>query len=171
MAWVQSLAWELPHAADMVKKKGGKIKNPPTILSQRWSISYSFITAILHIHGFFFLQCYNQWCLLLNIICGIILFGPMKTPSSEQAILNCICFLFLGLHLGHMEVPGLRVKLELQLKPMPQPQQRQIRAASDLHCSLWHCWILNPLSKTRDWTTILMDTRLVLNPLTHSGNS
>ena len=27
-----------------------------------------------------------------------------------------------------------------------------------LHHSMWQCWILNPLSKARDWTCILRDT-------------
>ena len=31
----------------------------------------------------------------------------------------------------------------------------------DLHCSSWQCQILNPLSRVRDQTHILMDTRLV----------
>ena len=55
-------------------------------------------------------------------------------------------FFFLGLHLRHMEVPGLGVELELQLQPTPQPRQ---------------CQILNPLSKARDPTHILMDTSWV----------
>ena len=43
---------------------------------------------------------------------------------------NC-CLLFLGLHLGHTEVPRLGVKSELQLAAcIPQPQQCQIRAVS-----------------------------------------
>ena len=27
----------------------------------------------------------------------------------------------------------------------------------NLHCSLWQCWILNPLGKARDWTHILRE--------------
>ena len=41
----------------------------------------------------------------------------------------------------------------------------------DLLCSLRQCQILKPLSETRDQTCILKDTGLVLNPLSHSGNS
>ena len=41
----------------------------------------------------------------------------------------------------------------------------------DLHCSLWQRWILKPLSETRDWTCILMDTSQVLNLMSHNGNS
>ena len=41
-------------------------------------------------------------------------------------------------------------------RPTPQPRQHQI---------------LNPLSKVRDRTYILLDTSQVLNPLSHNGNS
>ena len=45
-----------------------------------------------------------------------------------------------------------------------------------LICDLHHrcsgqCRILNPLSKARDWTCLLMDTSWVPNPLSHRGNS
>ena len=36
---------------------------------------------------------------------------------------------------------------------------------------LCHSQILNPLSKTRDWTHMLMDTSRVHNPLSHNRNS
>ena len=41
----------------------------------------------------------------------------------------------------------------------------------NIHCSSQQCQILNPLSKTRDWTRILMDTSWVLNTLSHDRNS
>ena len=41
----------------------------------------------------------------------------------------------------------------------------------DLRCSLWQCQILNPLSKARDQTCVLMDTSWVLNPQSQNGNS
>ena len=71
-----------------------------------------------------------------------------------------------------MEVPRLRVKLELQL-----PTYATASATPDLShicnlCrSLQQRQILNPLSKARDWTHILMDTGQVPNPLSHNGNS
>ena len=58
-----------------------------------------------------------------------------------------------------MEVTMLGVKLELQL-----PRYTEATAAPDpscvfnLHLSSWQCWILNPLSRTRAWTHIFMDT-------------
>ena len=39
----------------------------------------------------------------------------------------------------------------------------------DLCCSLWQCWILNPLSKARNWTYTSW-TLCVLNLLSHDGN-
>ena len=41
----------------------------------------------------------------------------------------------------------------------------------NLYRSLWQLQILNPLSKARGQTHILMDTRWVFNPLSQSGNS
>ena len=73
-----------------------------------------------------------------------------------------------------MEVPRLRVKWELQL---PAYTTATATAALDLcHiCDLYHSLqqhcILNPLSKARDGTRILMDTSQVLNLLSHNRHS
>ena len=62
----------------------------------------------------------------------------------------------------HVQVPGLGVKSELQL-----PAYTTATATSDprciynLHHSTWQRRILNPLSKARDWTSVLMDTSWV----------
>ena len=70
-----------------------------------------------------------------------------------------IFFFFLGPHLLHMEVPRLGAKLELQLlayttaTAMPNPS-----CICKLHHSSWQCQILNPVSKARDQTHVLMDT-------------
>ena len=61
-----------------------------------------------------------------------------------------VCFL-VGLHLWHMEVPGLGVELERQLlayttaTATPDPN-----CIGDLYHSLWQYGILNPQSKARD---------------------
>ena len=66
---------------------------------------------------------------------------------------------FLGLHLQHMEVLRLVVESELQL-----PAYATAIATWDLSCvfklhySSGQCWILNPLSKARNRTCILVDT-------------
>ena len=68
-----------------------------------------------------------------------------------------------------MEVPGLGVESELQLPAyitataMPDPT-----CVFDLHHSSWQRQILNPLSKARDWTYILMDTSRVCNLLSYN---
>ena len=69
------------------------------------------------------------------------------------------CFFFLGPHLWHMQMPRLGVKSELQLPAYPTAT-----ATPDPGCICSLCrsssqhWILNPLSKARDWTHILTDT-------------
>ena len=67
-------------------------------------------------------------------------------------------FICLGLHPRHMEVPRLGVQSELQL-----PTYAMATATSDpsrvcdQHLSSRQRQILNPLSKVRDQTCILMD--------------
>ena len=81
-------------------------------------------------------------------------------------------FFFSGPRPQHVEVPRLGVESELQLPActtataMPDPS-----CICDLHRSSWQHRILNPLSRARDRTCILMDTSQVLHPLSHSGNS
>ena len=70
------------------------------------------------------------------------------------------CFVSLGLHPQHMEVPRLGVEMELELlacsTAMPDPS-----FICSLHHSSWQRQILNPLSKARDKTHVLMDTNRV----------
>ena len=69
-------------------------------------------------------------------------------------------------------LPGLGVEEELQLPAYntatatPDPSH-----ICDLCCHLLQCQILNPLSKAKGRTQILMDTNRVLNLLNHNGNS
>ena len=68
-----------------------------------------------------------------------------------------------------MEVPRLEVKSELQL-----PAYTTVTAASDpsqicdLCRSSWERQILSILSEARDPTHLLVETSLVLNPLSHN---
>jgi len=68
-----------------------------------------------------------------------------------------------------MELLRLGVQLELQLPAyttaaaIPDPSH-----VCNLHLSSLQCWILNPLSKARNQTCILMDTSWVLNLLSHN---
>ena len=90
--------------------------------------------------------------------------GSFKTESGFHFILFycafvfCFCF-FLELHPWHMEVPSLGVKLELQLLAYTTATAMQdLSHVFDLHHRLRQCWILNPLSRARDQTRILMDS-------------
>ena len=83
-----------------------------------------------------------------------------KDQGRRQFAFLFVYFLcFLGLHLWHMGVPRLGVESELQLPSyatataMGDPS-----CVCDLHRSSWQCQILNPLSKARDRTHILLDT-------------
>ena len=90
---------------------------------------------------------------------------------------SCVLFLsfflpfflyFLEPSLGHMELPRLGVKLELKLLELQLPDTATATAMKDPSwvCKLQHssrrAWILNPLSKARDQTRILMDPSQVL---------
>ena len=69
---------------------------------------------------------------------------------------------FLGPHLWHMEVPRLKVESELQLPAYTAAAAMQDPSLiCDLHHSSWQHCILNPLSKARDQTHILMVTSWV----------
>jgi len=57
-----------------------------------------------------------------------------------------------------MEVPRLGVKSELQLPAYTTATAtRDLSRVWDLHRTT-QCWIINPLSKARDGTYLLMDT-------------
>ena len=80
----------------------------------------------------------------------------------------CVCVytnrynFFLGLYLQHMEVPRLGVDSELQLPAYATAIAMQdLSCICDLHHSSRQHWILNPLSKARDRTLILMDASQV----------
>ena len=56
-----------------------------------------------------------------------------------------------------MEVPRLGVESELELQAYTTAMATQdLSCICDLHHSSWQCRILNPLSKARDQTYILM---------------
>ena len=71
-------------------------------------------------------------------------------------------FVFLGLHLQHMEVPRLGVESELQLLAYATATAMQdlSRVCNLYHSSRQH-WILNLLNKAKDQTSIFMDTSWV----------
>ena len=78
--------------------------------------------------------------------------------SLERWLLNFSIFFFLWPHLHHMEIPSLEVELEPQLPAYSTATATQDPShICNVHHSLWQFQILNPLSKARDQTHILMD--------------
>ena len=71
-----------------------------------------------------------------------------------------------------MEVPRLGVESKLQLLAYTTATViLDLSHVCNLHYSSQQSQILKPLSKDRDQTHILMDTRLAYNPLSHNENS
>ena len=70
-----------------------------------------------------------------------------------------LLFVFLGLHPGHMEVPGLGIKWELAYTTATATPD--LSRVCNLHHNSEQRWILHPLSKARDRTCVLMDTSRV----------
>ena len=79
--------------------------------------------------------------------------------SSETILIIVNFFFFLRLQSEHMEVLSLGIKSELQLPSYATATETQdpSRVWDLFHSSRQH-QILNPLSKARDRTSILMDT-------------
>ena len=74
-------------------------------------------------------------------------------------VLLFLFFVFLGLHLWHMEVPRLGIESELQLPAYAAAMaMRDLSCVCDLHHSSQQHQILNPLSEARDQTSNLMVT-------------
>ena len=75
-----------------------------------------------------------------------------------KLILSVFSFFLLGPHVQHMEVPRLGVELVLQLLAYATATATwDPSSICDLHHSSQQPQILNPLSKARDPTLILMD--------------
>ena len=90
--------------------------------------------------------------ILVNTLAGLV-------PIRVSTIVIIFAFFFLGPHPQHMEVPRLGVELELQ--PLACTTATAMQHPSrdcNLHHSSQQHQILNPLSKVRDQTCVLMDT-------------
>ena len=85
-----------------------------------------------------------------------------RTAPTTELCIYLFIFDFLGLHLRHMEVPRLGVESELHLPAyttataMPDPGR-----VCDLYHSLRQHQILNLLTKARDRTRVLLDTKRI----------
>ena len=92
-------------------------------------------------------------------------FLGLHKDGWSQTSLNRVVFVFffLGRHLLHMEVPRLGTKLELHLPAYTTATAMQdlSRHVCDLHHSSQQHQSLNPLSKARDPTCVLMDSSQV----------
>ena len=85
-----------------------------------------------------------------------------NTGSLALVLVFFAVFCFLGLQLQHMEIPRLGVKSELQLPAYTTVTKTwDLSRVCDLHHSSWQHGILNPLSKARDQTHVLMDASRV----------
>ena len=68
----------------------------------------------------------------------------------------------LGLHLRHVDVPGLGAELELELLAHATATASQdLSHVCDLHYTSWQCHILDSLSEARYQTRILLDSSRV----------
>ena len=100
--------------------------------------------------------------------------GNQKRGKKKLSIIIVFCFFFffLGPYPQHMEVPRLGVESEMQLPAYTTAIATQDPSCiCDLHHSSRQHWILNPLSKARDRTPVLMDVSQVRYLLSHEGNS
>ena len=88
---------------------------------------------------------------------------PFTYIISFLFLLFCLSlFFFPRQHLWLMEVPRTGANQSCSRQPTPQPQQHQIGATSVTYTTAHsNAGILNPLSKARDQTYILMGTSQV----------
>ena len=85
-----------------------------------------------------------MWLISIHICCII------NERGNSKGILF-FSFCFLEPHLWHMEVPRLGLGSELQLQPYTTATTMQdLSCVCDLPHSSWQCWVLNPLSESRD---------------------
>ena len=104
------------------------------------------------------------------VVACISVFFVSLTAGQEQGpyhlFLSLYFFSFLffggGLHLQQMDVPRLGIELALQLLAYTAATATaDLSDICNVHCSLWQCQLLNPLSGTRDQTRVLMDASQV----------
>ena len=82
--------------------------------------------------------------------------------DMKVCVVVVVVVFFLWPHLQHVKVPRLEVESELQLLACTTATAMPVLGhACDLHCSSWQHWILNPLSRAKDGTHILMDASWV----------
>ena len=91
----------------------------------------------------------NPWKLSFPLLVSV--------PALSNVFFVCVCFVLLGPHPQHMEVPRLGVELELlRLAYSRATATWDLSRICNLHHSSWQRRIFNPLSKARDRTLNLM---------------
>jgi len=89
--------------------------------------------------------------------------GHHSTQYTESAEFLFFFFVFSGLYPWHTEVPRLGVESELQLPAyITAIAMQDLSPVCDVRYSTQQHQILNPLSKARDQTFVLMDTSQIL---------
>ena len=120
-----------------------------------------------HLHS---LACGLILRLQANQAVSLIFLFDSYSPAPTFFLFGQLVLCFLGPHPWHMGVLRLGSNRSCNCQLIPQAQQCRVLATSaNLHCSSEQHQILNPLSKARDWTHILMDTSWVHNPVSHNG--
>ena len=85
------------------------------------------------------------------------------TISLFKGFIQSFLLPFLGPYLYHMETPRLGVELDIQLLAYTTATATwDLSRVCELHHSSWQLQTLNPLSKARDQTRVLMDSSWVL---------
>ena len=98
---------------------------------------------------------------------------PGEDPTLKPSFIYLFIYLLTYLlrqHPWHMEVPRLGVELDPQLSAYTTATvMPDLSCVCDLHYTSLQCWILNPLSKARDQTLILMGTSQICYLCTTAG--
>ena len=112
-------------------------------------------------------------CLIVRVnevyFLSVIFVAVLQTLYTYTHIRVCVCvyvcmyFCLFWPYLQHMEVLKLVVESELQLMAYTTATATRdpSHVCDDLYHSSRQCWILNPLSKARDRTCVLMDASQV----------
>ena len=115
-------------------------------------------------------------CTSLPVSLRARLLGLVLSVRHLQYFFVPLSFVLLGPHPRHMEVPrpeGSNWNPSQSCLPASTtaPAMQDLSRVCELHHSSWQGQILNPLSKARNRTHVLMAARQVRQPLSHDGNT
>ena len=123
----------------------------------------SFIFSAIFLQTAIEAYCQLHYSLFIQTFIKYWLWNSPGAWGTQQMCKSFFFFLCLfRAHLWHMEVPRLGVQSELQLLAYTIATATQDQSCiCDLHHSSQQCQILNPLSRTRDQTHVLVGTSWV----------